>query len=138
MYLSRSLAWKDQVYTMVGAVPADTVMHERPQGRGYIRLRETGASPWALRDSERNDVEICAHEFHYSSLENVATDVRYAYDVLRGHGIDGKRDGIIYKNVLGGYAHMRDVAANPWAARFVEFVARCAEGKHTSQMRATG
>ena len=138
MYLSRSLRWRDQTHAMVGAIPADTVMHARPQGRGYIRVRETGANPWGLGGGEKNASEICAHEFHYSSLENIAPDVSFAYEVLRGHGIDGTHDGIVYKNVLGSYAHMRDVTANPWAARFVAFVACHAGGKHSSVLRATG
>ena len=27
-------------------IPGDVIMHERPQGRGYVRLRETGHAPW--------------------------------------------------------------------------------------------
>jgi hypothetical protein len=30
-----------------------------------------------------------AHEFHYSHLENLQSDLTYAYRVLRGQGIDG-------------------------------------------------
>jgi cobyrinic acid a,c-diamide synthase len=122
MYLSRSLAWRGERRDMVGAIPADTVMHERPQGRGYVKLRETGASPWPR--AARSDEEIRAHEFHYSSLENVDPDLQYAYQVTRGTGIDGQRDGILYRNVLACYTHMRDVGGNHWTARFVEFVRR--------------
>jgi cobyrinic acid a,c-diamide synthase len=32
-YLARSLTWGDQRCEMVGAIPGDAVMHERPQGR---------------------------------------------------------------------------------------------------------
>jgi cobyrinic acid a,c-diamide synthase len=67
---------------------------------------------------------IRAHEFHYSSVENLAPDARFAYDVERGHGVDGRHDGIVHKNVLASYAHLRDVAGNRWARRFVEFVRR--------------
>lgn len=123
MYLSRSLSWNGERCAMVGALPADTVMHPRPQGRGYVKLRESGMSPWPkLAGQPGPDAEIRAHEFHYSSLENVADDLAYAYDVLRGTGIDGKRDGIVYRNVLACYTHMRDVGDNHWTRRFVEFV----------------
>ena len=47
MYLCRSLRWQDKQYEMAGVIPADCVMHPRPQGRGYVRLRETAAMPWA-------------------------------------------------------------------------------------------
>lgn len=134
MYLSRSLGWHGERCTMVGALPADTVMHDRPQGRGYVKLRENGMSPWpALAGAAGPDVEIRAHEFHYSSLENVASDLVYAYDVKRGTGIDGKRDGIVYRNVLASYTHMRDVGDNHWTARFVEFVRRIRSQKTPTQ-----
>ena len=53
MYLSRSLRWQGAQCEMVGAIPGDTVMHERPQGRGYVKLRETGKSPLAARRGRR-------------------------------------------------------------------------------------
>ena len=40
----------------------------------------------------------------------------------RGTGIDGKHDGIVYKNLLACYTHMRDLDNNHWARRFVDFV----------------
>ena len=61
MYLCRSLRWQDKQYEMAGVIPADCVMHPRPQGRGYVRLRETAAMPWA---GPRPAGEIAAHEFH--------------------------------------------------------------------------
>ena len=122
MYLTRSLAWHGQHCEMVGALPADTVMHAKPQGRGYVKLRETGAGPWPALPPTPAAVEIRAHEFHYSSLENVADGLHYAYDVTRGTGIDGRRDGIVYRNVLACYTHMRDVGGNHWTWRFVEYV----------------
>ena len=57
-----------------------------------------------------------------TALENIAPDLQYAYEVVRGAGIDGKHDGIIYKNVLACYAHMRDLADNHWARRFIDYV----------------
>jgi cobyrinic acid a,c-diamide synthase len=121
MYLARSLTWQGKTHKMAGVIPGDVIMHEKPQGRGYVRLQETGKGLWPLKDA----AEFSAHEFHYSSLENLEGDLDFAYEVLRGHGIDGKHDGLIYKNLLAGYAHLRDVEANPWAARFANFVKSC-------------
>ena len=120
MYLTRSLSWQGESCAMVGALPADTVMHAKPQGRGYVRLRETAHYPWPHIDTGAH--EIRAHEFHYSRLENLAPDLQYAYEVVRGAGIDGKHDGIVYKNVLACYAHMRDLTDNHWARRFVDYI----------------
>jgi len=126
MYLSRSLNWKGKTCKMVGAIPADTVMHDTPQGRGYIRLETTEQHPWNqdLSNNGKTD-EIAGHEFHYSALENIDSSVKFAYRVKRGSGIDGKHDGIIYKNVLACYAHLRDTQANHWTQSFIDFVKKC-------------
>jgi cobyrinic acid a,c-diamide synthase len=121
MYLARGIEWNGRRAEMVGALPADVVMHARPAGRGYVTLRETGNGLWPAPPSGEEAV-IRAHEFHYSGIENLAPDARFAYDVERGHGIDGRHDGIVHKNLLASYAHLRDVASNPWARRFVDFV----------------
>jgi cobyrinic acid a,c-diamide synthase len=127
MYLSRSLTWHGQTSSMVGALPADTVMHARPQGRGYVKMRETPYAPWPCVTASRENVEIRAHEFHYSSLVDVADNLVYAYEMVRGTGIDGRRDGIVYRNVLACYTHMRDVGGNHWTARFVSFIRQVCE-----------
>jgi cobyrinic acid a,c-diamide synthase len=121
MYLSRTLSWKGDIHEMVGVIPGDVLMHPKPVGRGYVRLQETPAVPWGREASpgQGTDDEVKAHEFHYSSLENLPGGLTYAYEVRRGHGIDGKHDGLVYKNLLASYTHLRSVAGHNWAARFV-------------------
>jgi cobyrinic acid a,c-diamide synthase len=121
MYLARGIEAKGRRSTMVGAIPADIVMHDRPVGRGYVHLRETGRGPWPRPPASI----VRAHEFHYSSVENLAPDTAFAYEVERGHGIDGRHDGIVHRNLLASYAHLRDVGGNRWARRFVDFVRSC-------------
>ena len=118
MYLARSIEWRGERHDMVGALPADVVMDAKPVGRGYVELDETGDSPWPRAGARR----IRGHEFHYSRLVNVAPDLRYAYRVVRGHGVDGDRDGIVRRNVLASYSHLRSVGGNDWPQRFVAFV----------------
>ena len=122
MYLGRNLRWGDKSAPMCGALPLDTTMGERPQGRGYVQLQETGAGPWPLLDADGAPGTFHAHEFHYSQVENLAPGATFAYRVLRGHGIDGVHDGLVYKNTLASYTHLRDVARNTWTRRFVGFV----------------
>jgi len=124
MYLSRTLSWQDQRGEMVGFIPADCVMHKAPQGRGYIQLEETNEHLW-INFKPSPSAIIAGHEFHYSALENLPADVKFAYKVKRGAGINGKADGIIINNTLASYAHLRDTAANHWAQRFVQFVQHC-------------
>lgn len=126
MYLSRTLTWGKKQGKMVGIIPADVVMFPRPQGRGYVRLTETSDHPWPAGDAQAH--VISAHEFHHSGLENLAGDIRFAYEVVRGHGIDGQHDGIVYKNMLASYAHLRDAENNHWVRRFLLHVSNCKVG----------
>jgi len=122
MYLSRSIRWHERSHAMVGIIPGDTVMHNRPIGRGYMRLQSNGTAPWQASGVD----SFNAHEFHYSTLENLPSHTHFAYEVLRGAGIDGHHDGFVYKNLLANYAHLRDVEGTPWCERFVAFVRKIA------------
>jgi cobyrinic acid a,c-diamide synthase len=119
MYLSRSIRWRGRVARMVGAIPGDTVMHDRPVGRGYVQLEETVAMPW-----RGGGAPVLGHEFHHSSLENLDPGVAFAYRVQRGHGVDGAHDGVVVHRLLASYAHLRSGAGADWAARFVDHVRR--------------
>ena len=121
MYLARSISWQGQTGRMVGAIPADVVMHTRPVGRGYVSLNASAVMPWpALRDTQ-----VRGHEFHYSALEGLPAGARTAWRVTRGHGLDGQVDGLVHRNVLAGYAHLRSLGPDGWAPAFVDFVRRC-------------
>ena len=124
MYLARSIVWQSAKHEMVGAVPGDIIVDDRPQGRGYVLVEETGKSLWpaASREAAKPGAAIPAHEFHYARLENLSGGLDYAYRVLRGHGIDGQHDGLIVGNLQAGFTHHRNKEANPWVERFVAFV----------------
>ena len=115
MYLARSLRWGERHGEMVGVLPGDVVMGERPVGRGYAELQETPAAPWIPQAKT-----IPAHEFHYSHLENLPDGLSYAYQVRRGHGMDGQRDGYVYRNLLAAYCHRRGSGEQGWIAPFLE------------------
>ena len=134
MYLARSLAWHGEKRDMAGVIAADVLMHEKPVGRGYVRLAPTAAHPWVPQDTQGSHPdEIPAHEFHYSSLENLAPDTVFAYEVKRGHGTDGHHDGIVHKNLLASYTHLRSAGNCNWAERFVGFARQ-----HLSPLPASG
>ena len=123
MYLCRELRWGEKKGAMCGVLNADVAMHARPQGRGYVRLRETQAFPWpGAQEAAR---KISAHEFHHSAVLNPDPAWIYGYQVLRGKGVDGRHDGIVYKNLLAAYSHLRDVGGNGWTGRFVDQVRAC-------------
>ncbi len=115
MYLSRKITWRGVEYPMVGALPFDVVMIDRPQGHGYITLQVQNESPYF-----NTGEEIKGHEFHHSRVENLDREqIRYAFRVTRGSGLDGRYDGIIYKNVLACYTHLHALATPQWAQRLV-------------------
>ncbi|MGO8756392.1 MAG: cobyrinate a,c-diamide synthase [Gallionellaceae bacterium] len=147
MYLTRQISHQGRTYKMVGAIPADTLMHDKPVGRGYVHLSEEAAHLWprptpfseksppiqiplatlspyasGRKGERKNQPLILAHEFHYSSLANLPADCRFAYRVTRGHGIDGKHDGLMIHNLLASYTHLRSIGSCYWASRFVAFV----------------
>jgi cobyrinic acid a,c-diamide synthase len=126
MYLCRNLVWNEKQAEMVGVIPADAVMYEKPQGRGYVRLQERENHLWPKMGDEPS--EVTAHEFHYSRLENISSPLEFAYNMNRGMGIDGKHDGIMYKNLLANYTHLRDTERYHWIKRFVAFVGQRTNG----------
>jgi cobyrinic acid a,c-diamide synthase len=118
MYLANSISWQGKTGRMVGVIPGEVVMHDKPVGRGYVLLEPTAEHPWP---NAKAASRLPAHEFHYSSLDGLPTDLRYAYSVKRGHGIDGRHDGIVINNLLASYTHLRATAGCDWPARFVRF-----------------
>jgi cobyrinic acid a,c-diamide synthase len=137
MYLARTLRWHGGAHEMVGALPVDVVMHQRPVGRGYVELALTEDAPWPTTPAAAPTLR--GHEFHYSSLENIASNVKFAYQVLRGYGADGQRDGLVYRNVLASYSHLRTGAGSNWASQFIEFVRAkraCATNREATNVRA--
>ena len=111
MYLSKSISWKDKTAQMVGAIPANIIMNEKPQGRGYVSLQQTQDVLW---NKTKCNADVYAHEFHYSGFEDISKlesnpNIKFAYEMKRGSGITGMHDGLIYKNLVANYARLRDL-----------------------------
>jgi cobyrinic acid a,c-diamide synthase len=124
MYLARSIQWHDEKCDMIGAVPGNIVVEDRPQGRGYVIVEETGKGSWPQEADDQGGANraVPAHEFHYARLELLDEEADFAYRVTRGSGIDGSHDGLLIDNLKAGFTHHRNSAANPWVSRFVAFV----------------
>jgi len=132
MYLSQGISWQGSRHPMVGVLPGETWMSERPIGKGYVHLEETSNMLWPppesagrLEPSRRKASgprRIAAHEFHYSHFTSDNQDLRYAYKVLRGHGVDGRQDGIVHRNLLASYTHLHHSESHPWTSRFLQFI----------------
>lgn len=125
MYLCKSVTWEGNHSEMVGVIDANIIMNKRPQGRGYVCLKRTRDFLWTNKHPVNE--QISAHEFHYSGFEDLDKidsnpAIKYAYEMKRGSGISGLHDGVVYKNLLANYAHLRDTSRFHWVSEFVEFI----------------
>ncbi|MEW6618199.1 MAG: cobyrinate a,c-diamide synthase [bacterium] len=118
MYLARNISYQGITKEMVGAIPCDICVYEKPQGHGYVILQTTTKNQWFNFDGK-----IRGHEFHYSQITNPA-QLDFGYNVIRGKGVNGRHDGIIYKNVIASYTHFHSLGVPHWAQQFVSFVER--------------
>ena len=132
MYLSRSIAWNGRKGEMVGLIPGDTLMGNRPVGRGYASLAPTADAPLDPVPAD----EIPAHEFHHSHLENLPAGLTYAYRVTRGHGIDGANDGYVHKHLLAAYCHRRGSGPRGWIAPFLAKTRAYADQRNAARIAA--
>lgn len=115
MYLCRTIQYRGTAYAMSGALPADVLMEEKPQGHGYTLMEATAAHPLFAAGSL-----IKGHEFHNSRLADVdVSRIDFAYIVRKGTGIDREHDGLVYRNVVAGYNHLHALGAPDWAPALV-------------------
>ena len=101
MYLTRSIRGykgEKKARKMAGIIEADTLM------TGRLTLNYTYAE---CNGSIFGKMHLRGHEFHYSSIENIAGDSRFAYSMKKGKGVTGTHDGfIINDNSLAAYMHL--------------------------------
>lgn len=111
MFLSRNLHVDDKTYPMVGVLPIDTALDRKPQGHGYVKVKVKRENPFY-----ESGTELTGHEFHYSFVKGLdTTKTVCAFEVVRGHGIDGACDGISLGNVLATYVHIHAYGQPSWA-----------------------
>ncbi len=101
MAMSRSLTTADgDSHAMAGILPADVAMCDRYRALDHVELEATRDGPTATA-GER----LRGHEFHYSSAD-VDCDARFAFETVRGEGIDGDHDGLLAYDSIGTYCHV--------------------------------
>ncbi len=101
MYLTKSITEFDgKKHSMVDLFDADTIMDKK------LTLNYTEAK---IADSclvAKTGRPIRGHEFHYSKIDNVRKDTRFAYKLSKGKGINGNMDGLMEYNTLASYMHL--------------------------------
>jgi cobyrinic acid a,c-diamide synthase len=116
MYLGESLTIGDALYPMVGALPVVFSMEKRPQGHGYTEMEVDGENPFFPIGTKLN-----GHEFHYCRILSRTEDGNHtACRVLRGTGMDGKRDGMVRKNILACFTHLHALGTPQWADALID------------------
>jgi cobyrinic acid a,c-diamide synthase len=128
MYLGREIIWDGRSYPMCGVLPFSVVVEKGPQGHGYTLMRSLAGNPYFAPGAE-----VKGHEFHHSRLADADPGLRYTYEVVRGHGIDGRRDGILHKNTFATYNHIHAVANPEWATKFVALATQWRRAKKTGR-----
>jgi cobyrinic acid a,c-diamide synthase len=120
MYLTRSIKGysgnEGKKRNMVGLIDADTFIS------GKLTLNYTEANSNASIFGKISKVR--GHEFHYSRIENIAKDSKFAYVMRRGNGIDNKKDGFMVYNCLASYMHLH-FADSRLPKRFIESCIKC-------------
>jgi cobyrinic acid a,c-diamide synthase len=126
MYLSQRIGWGEKSAEMVGALPCEIEMTDRPQGHGYVIAQVENDNPFFP-----SGTVLRGHEFHNSQLFSVSTgnSLTTAYRLSRGNGIGESRDGIVYRNVLASYTHLHSGGAPDWASGLVR-LAQEYQGAH--------
>ncbi|MEK0340235.1 MAG: cobyrinic/hydrogenobyrinic acid a,c-diamide synthase, partial [Nitrosopumilus sp.] len=100
MYLTKSIIYHNKKYKMVGLFDAETKMTEK------MRLNYTKGKIIAKTIISERLHNFRGHEFHYSQLDSVSSDSKFAYDLEIGEGIKKHQDGMMQYNTLASYGHL--------------------------------
>jgi len=111
MYLGDKLSIGGREYPMTGALPVSFAMVDKPQGHGYTDIDVVAENPYFPAG-----VNIRGHEFHHSKIVSLnERQIRFAFRMNRGTGVDGMRDGLCRKQILASYTHIHALGTPQWA-----------------------
>lgn len=116
MYLAKTIKFKNKITKMCNIFDVNITMNDKPIGRGCTIL-DSKSHPWNIQENC-----IHAHEFHYSSIKYNKKKYKYAYDIKRGYGINGRNDGLVYKNALASFSHLRATKSFDWISYFIKYI----------------
>ena len=100
MYLTKSINSGKKVSKMVGIFDAETKMTTK------MKLNYTKGNIITKNIISDRKHYFQGHEFHYSKLESVSSDSKFAFELKIGDGIKNHLDGMIQNNTLASYGHL--------------------------------
>jgi cobyrinic acid a,c-diamide synthase len=115
MYLCRSIQFNGHSHPMADVFPIDLIMNQKPVGHGYVSVLVDAQNPFFAAGTV-----IRGHEFHYSGPENPDDLPGCCFEMTEGFGLNGKRDGLLYKNTLAAYTHIHASGVDGWASAFIK------------------
>ncbi len=134
VYLGEKLVVDERQIPMSSAVPAVYGFGARPNGHGYTVVETVKPNPFYPVGTE-----LTGHEFHYTFLRSViAEHVTFALRIRKGHGFDGLRDGLCYRNVLACYTHVHALGTDLWAPALVRAAAMRRSERSEAEALAPG
>jgi len=113
MYLTKSINYVNKKFKMIGLFDAETKMTNKMK-LNYTKGKIT--SKTIISDKTHG---LRGHEFHYSELDSVSSDLKFAYELNIGQGIKNHKDGLIEYNTLASYGHLYFDSSN-YAKIFVK------------------
>jgi cobyrinic acid a,c-diamide synthase len=113
MYLTKSIDYGTKKFKMIGLFDATTSMQKK------LKLNYTKATVSHNCLIANTTYTIKGHEFHFSELDSVSRDSKFAYDLSIGIGIKNKKDGLVEYNTLASYMHTHFARSNI-AKKFVQ------------------
>ncbi len=119
MYLGReTISLEGKSHKMAGVFDLDTEM-TRKLALGYTEMECVSETPISAREDR-----LHGHEFHFSSPQNISSDCRFAFKLIRGKGISNSKDGCISQSALGSYSHLHFRGERKSAVSLVESARR--------------
>jgi cobyrinic acid a,c-diamide synthase len=88
-----------ETYGMAGVLPVSTRLADRPVASDHVGVRAREDCLIAPAGGTRR-----GYEHHYSAA-TAAPDARYAFETVRGAGVDGVNDGLYEYRTLGSFTH---------------------------------
>ncbi|MDH3676725.1 MAG: cobyrinate a,c-diamide synthase [Nitrosopumilus sp.] len=100
MYLTKSIDYGKKTNKMVGIFDAEIKMTKK------MKLNYTQGKIISTNILSDKKHTLQGHEFHYSKLESISSDSKFAYELKIGEGIKNQFDGMIQNNTLASYGHL--------------------------------